>query len=68
MSSAQEKNVPHPTDIVRRWRLLGLNANKVARALGMQWRTVRNVERPAWPTSKGTLRQIDAWLREQEQR
>ena len=53
-------------DLVSRWHALGLNAQSIAKATGMAWRTVDNVEKCVRPSRKSTLRAIDAYLRERE--
>ena len=65
----QEKNVPNRIELVARWKRLGLNAHKIAVALGVDWRAVRNVELATATGRKprvATLRSIDAYVTELE--
>jgi hypothetical protein len=66
MAHTQEKKRITPADLVRRWRALGLTPYRIAKDLGLMWRTVRNIESQERRTTRGTLLLVDGYLAQVE--
>ena len=56
------ENMPKGTELVARWRALGLNPHRIATHLGLTWRAVKNIETGRRKSQAATLLAVDAYL------
>ena len=62
----QEKNTPTAQQLVWRWQRMRLSSWRVARDLGLDWRTVRRMEQGTSNPLRQTRQMIDRYLSELE--